>query len=132
MATLSQLSPENPSRQDPLRHTPPLPGRLSHTPWTQRHSEDRHRFTLVITLLALLCVCNMLDIGAVQSNIDFQNGRQCRRGGAGTFVTVFSVLGRIRADVAGDAPEAGATAAGAVASDAIEALRAENRDVRRA
>lgn len=42
VAVLSQLSPEKPSRQDPLRHTPPLPGRLSHTPWMQRHSENTH------------------------------------------------------------------------------------------
>lgn len=42
VAVLSQLSPEKPSRQDPLRHTPPLPGRLSHTPWTQWHSENTH------------------------------------------------------------------------------------------
>lgn len=39
-----------------------------------------------------------------------------------TFVTVVSVLGRIRADVAGDALEIGPTAARAVAVDTIEAL----------
>lgn len=42
VAVLSQFAPEKPSWQDPLRHTPALPGRLSHTPWTQRHSEDTH------------------------------------------------------------------------------------------
>lgn len=45
VAVLSQLSPEYPSKQDPLRHTPPVPGRLSHTPWTQRHSEEKHTHT---------------------------------------------------------------------------------------
>lgn len=56
-------------------------------------------------------------------NVHFLGKRPAFSASDVTFVTVFSVLGRILADVAGDALEAWLTAAWAVAVDTVQALQ---------